>query len=168
MHLIFMKGRCWKEEVVARAHVSGTIPTTRHDYIGFDALVVTGPVPDAGALGAVHDGRLHVQVLQVHLLVRRDDIDIIDSSGGNGQPRKADSWRRAAGRCAPRLGLLLTTTLIKPGSWWVKPLWSWRQTKAVISRLSEATLARQGSSLHFSSHLACWLNIESMTWMNGS
>ena len=66
------------------------------------------------------------------------------------------------------LGLLLATTSRKPGSWWVKPLWSCRQTSAVISRLSDDTFARQGSSLHFSSHLACWLNIESITWMNGS
>ena len=65
-------------------------------------------------------------------------------------------------------GLLLATTSRKPGSWWVNPLWSCRQTVEVISRFSDETFARHGSSLHFSSHLACWLNIESMTWANAS
>ena len=36
-------------------------------------------------------------------------------------------------------GLLLVTTSRKPGSWWLKPLWSWRQTVEVTSRLSEET-----------------------------
>ena len=66
------------------------------------------------------------------------------------------------------VGLLLTTTSRKPGSWWVKPLWSWRQTVEVISRLSEETGARHGISSQMSSHLACWLNIESMTWTKAS
>ena len=66
-------------------------------------------------------------------------------------------------------GLLLVTTSRKPGSWWVKPLWSCRQTSEVISRLREEMGARQWSScFDFSSHLACWLNIESMTWTKAS
>jgi hypothetical protein len=33
---------------------------------------------------------------------------------------------------------------------------------------SEETFIRHGSSLHFSSHLACWLTIESMRWTKDS
>ena len=66
------------------------------------------------------------------------------------------------------LGLLFATTSRKPGSWCVNPLWSCRQTRPLTRMLSEETFIRHGSSLHFSSHLACWLTIESMTWTNDS
>jgi hypothetical protein len=39
----------------------------------------------------------------------------------------------------------------------VKPLWSWRQTVEVISRLIDEMRARQGMSSQIASHLACWL-----------
>ena len=64
--------------------------------------------------------------------------------------------------------LLFTTTSRKPGSWWVNPLWSCRQTVEVMSRFSDAIFARHGRWLQMVSHLACWLNIESMTWANAS
>ena len=38
------------------------------------AIVVAGPIPDAGALGAVLNGSVHVQILQVRLLVGDDDV----------------------------------------------------------------------------------------------
>src|SRR5208337_2157113 len=56
------------------------VATARHDHVGLDPLVVAGPVPDAGALRAVRDGRLHVQVLQVYLFIRHDDVDIVHAS----------------------------------------------------------------------------------------
>ena len=43
------------------------------------------------------------------------------------------------------VGLLLVTTSMKPGSWCVKPLWSWRQTVEDSRIFSEATGARQGT-----------------------
>ena len=103
----------------------------------------------------------------MRLLVRDDDVDVVvaaqamvgDGEQAVGVGRQVD---------AHTSGLLFATTSRKPGSWCVKPLWSCRQTRDVISRLSDATSARQGSSLQFSSHLACWLNIESMTWTNAS
>ena len=42
-----------------------------HDDVGFAGLVIAGPIPDADALGAMRDGVVHVQVLQVLLLVAR-------------------------------------------------------------------------------------------------
>jgi hypothetical protein len=57
---------------------------------------------------------------------------------------------------------------MNPGSWCVNPLWSWRQTVDVMSRFSEDTGARHGSWRETSSHLACWLAIESMMWAKAS
>ena len=48
-----------------------------HHHIRFLAGVVAGPLPDADALGAVFDRRIHVQILQVLLLVADDDVDVI-------------------------------------------------------------------------------------------
>ena len=59
-----------------RRHVAAT----RHDHVGLGALVVARPVPDAGALGAVRDRRVHVEILQVHLLVGDDDVDVIGAA----------------------------------------------------------------------------------------
>ena len=64
--------------------------------------------------------------------------------------------------------LLFTTTSRKPGSWCVKPLWSWRQTVDVINRFNEEMFSRHGRWLQIESHLACWLNMESITCTNDS
>ena len=48
-----------------------------HHHVGLAALVVAGPVPDADALGAVRDRRVHVQVLQMDLLVGDDHVDVV-------------------------------------------------------------------------------------------
>ena len=55
----------------------GDVAGRGHHYIGFAALVVARPVPDADALGAVLDGGVHVHVLQVHLLVGDDHVDVV-------------------------------------------------------------------------------------------
>ena len=66
-------------------------------------------------------------------------------------------------------GPLLVTRSMKPGSWCEKPLWSCRQTVDESRMFSEATGARHGTwFLLMSSHFACWLNIESMTWAKAS
>src|SRR6516162_240629 len=56
------------------------IAATRHDYIGLNALVVAGPVPNSRSLRAVLNRRFHIKVLKMHLLVRNDDIDVVDAS----------------------------------------------------------------------------------------
>ena len=49
-------------EVLAKQGGSGEgfhgrkVPAARHDHVGLGAVVVTGPVPDAGTLSAVRDG----------------------------------------------------------------------------------------------------------------
>ena len=70
-------------EVLAQQHrrrqrlLGRNVAGTGHHHIRFDALVVAGPVPDADALGAMLDGRIHVQILQVLLLVADDDVDVV-------------------------------------------------------------------------------------------
>ena len=56
------------------------IAATGHDHVGLGALVVARPRPDAGALRAVRDRRVDIQVLQVHLLVRNDDVDVVGAA----------------------------------------------------------------------------------------
>jgi hypothetical protein len=36
-----------------------------HDHVGFNALVVAGPVPNTYALGAVFNRGIHIEVLEV-------------------------------------------------------------------------------------------------------
>ena len=58
---------------------------------------------------------------------------------------------------------------MNPGSWCENPLWSWRQTVEDSRMFSDAIAARHGTwFLEMSSHFACWLTIESMTWANAS
>jgi hypothetical protein len=56
------------------------VPTARHDHVRLAALVVARPVPDACSFGAVLDRRLDVEVLEMHLLVRDDDVDVVDAA----------------------------------------------------------------------------------------
>ena len=66
--------------MAARDSIVGTVAAARHDHVGFGALVVAGPIPDSEALRAVRDRRLHVQILQVDLLVRDDHVDVVDAA----------------------------------------------------------------------------------------
>src|SRR5208282_1083796 len=56
------------------------IAATCHYHVGFGALVVAGPDPDASSLRAVLDCRLHVQVLEVHLFVGDNNVHVVDAS----------------------------------------------------------------------------------------
>ncbi len=51
-----------------------------HDKVGVFALVVAGPVPDSDALGAVLDCFIHVEILDMVLLVGNDDVDVIGAA----------------------------------------------------------------------------------------
>src|SRR5262245_18336485 len=50
---------------------------TRHHHLRFRALIVARFRPNAEALGAMLNRLVHRQVLQVLLLVRDDDIDVV-------------------------------------------------------------------------------------------
>ena len=76
-------------------------------------------------------------------------------------------WREGASMRAtvPRLESI---TSIRPGPWWLKPLWSLRQHVDVSRMFSEAILSRQGSLPASSSHLACCTSMEAATIANDS
>ncbi len=56
---------------------SGDVAGAGHHHVGFTPLIVTGPIPDADALGAVLNGFFHAQVLKMRLLIGNDDIYIV-------------------------------------------------------------------------------------------
>ena len=63
---------------------------------------------------------------------------------------------------------LESITSIRPGPWWLKPLWSLRQQVEVSRMFSEAIESRQGSSSASCSHLVCCTVIEAETMANAS
>lgn len=72
-------GEVLQQQVDGRERlVRADVAARGHDHVGVLAGVGAELGPDAGALGAVRDGLVHVQVLQVVLLVRDDDVDVVD------------------------------------------------------------------------------------------
>ena len=59
-------------------------------------------------------------------------------------------------------------TSIKPGPWWLKPLWSFRQQVEVRSTLSDGMGRRHGSRTLSSSHFACCTVMEAETMAKAS
>lgn len=64
--------------------------------------------------------------------------------------------------------LLLLLLAVRPGPWWLKPLWSFRQQVDVSSTFSEGTGARQSRPRAPCSHFVCWIAIEAETIANAS
>ena len=60
-------------ERLQRRHVAAA----GHDHVGRHALVVAGPLPDADALDAVLDGRVHRQPLRRRVFARDHDVDVV-------------------------------------------------------------------------------------------
>ena len=58
----------------------GDVTGAGEDDVGFGAGVGGGPVPDADALGAVLDGVVHAEVLEVRGLVGDDDVDVVGAA----------------------------------------------------------------------------------------
>ena len=84
--------QCGCGQGLHRRHVAAA----RHDHVGFGTLVIAGPIPDSGALRAVRDRRLHIQILQVDLLVRDDDVNVVDTAQavvGDGQQAVGIGWQ---------------------------------------------------------------------------
>ena len=55
----------------------GRVTATGQDHVGVDVLVVAGPVPDADALGAVHDGLVHGQPLGHGALAGHHHVHVV-------------------------------------------------------------------------------------------
>jgi len=58
----------------------GNITTRCHDDVRIFALIVASPVPDTETFGAVLDSLVHVEKLEMVLLVCDDDVDVIDAA----------------------------------------------------------------------------------------
>jgi len=54
------------------------------------------------------------------------------------------------------------TVSIRPGPWWLKPLWSLRQQVDVSSTLSDEMGTRQSRASVCCSHFMCWMSIEAV------
>ena len=98
------------------------VAATRHDYIGLDALVVARPIPDTGAFGAVDDRGFGVQVLQMHLFVGDDDVDVVDAlqavisdreqAIGVGRQVDTDNVRTLVGDHIEEAGILVREAVV--------------------------------------------------------
>ena len=55
----------------------GDIAAAGHDDVGCDVLVVTGPLPDADALGAMLHRGIHREPLRRRMFARNHDIDVV-------------------------------------------------------------------------------------------
>lgn len=64
------RGRC-------EGFLGDDITARSHDDIGFFVRTGACPFPDTETLGAMGDGRVHVEVLEMRLLVSDDDVDIV-------------------------------------------------------------------------------------------
>ena len=104
-------------------HLSGA----SHYNVRFGPLIGARPFPDADSSRRVLDGCIHIEELQCRLLSGDYDVDVIAAPQtviGDGQQRV-----RVGRKIDPHdLGLLVDDVIDEAGSWWLKPLWSWRQT----------------------------------------
>ncbi len=56
----------------------------------------------------------------------------------------------------------------RPGPWWLKPLWSFRQAVEVSRMLRLGTGSRQPRCSASCSHFACWMVCDALTIANAS
>ena len=55
----------------------GNVTGGGHHDVGLAPFVIAGPIPDANAFGAMDDGFLQIQILQVLLLVAHDHVHVV-------------------------------------------------------------------------------------------
>ena len=68
---------CPQQRDRGQRFLSGNVAGGCQHHVGFAALVVAGPIPNADALGAVSDGCIHVHVLKMHLFVGDNYVDVV-------------------------------------------------------------------------------------------
>ena len=66
----FHGGDVSPQQAITTSGMSGSVPQ----------IVVAGPIPDADAFGAVLNGFIHGQILQVLLLVGDNDVDVVHAA----------------------------------------------------------------------------------------
>ena len=58
----------------------GHIAAAHDDNIGFNTFISACPRPDPNALRTVRDSRLDIEILHVELLIRDDDVHVINTA----------------------------------------------------------------------------------------
>ena len=98
------------------------------------------PMPASQCAAASLDG----QPLRRGLFAGDNDVDpVIGPQAMIGDPEQRVGVRRQIN--ADDVGLLVGDESTKPGSWWLKPLWSWRQTwRSADSSARRSGVARAG------------------------
>ena len=89
------------------------------------------------AAGAVFDGRVHVEPLELRLLVDDNQVHVVTAAQAMVRDRQQAVcvWRQVDAGHAPPFG---QDHIDKPGALWLNPLWSLRQQVDVSRILSEA------------------------------
>ena len=78
MKRIFRSGNSFRSSAVAAsASCVGISPAQAITTSGSNSLIVAGLTPDTDAFRAMRDRCIHVQILQVHLLVADDHVDVV-------------------------------------------------------------------------------------------
>src|ERR1051326_5960458 len=72
----FLAQDCGRRESFQRYHIT----RAGHHYVRLMTLVVAGPRPNANSFLAVPDGSIHVEILEMGMFVRHDDVHIIDAA----------------------------------------------------------------------------------------
>ena len=146
-----------------RRHVAGA----GHDDIGLTATVVAGPLPDADPRGAVLDGLVHRQPLRRWVLARDHDVDVVAAAQAVVHHREqAVGVRRKVD--PDHLGLLVDHVVDEPGVLVGEAVVVLPPDVRGQQDVQRGDRPTPGQVLVTLSHLACWLNIESMTWTNAS
>ena len=61
----------------SQSFLGGDVAGCSKDHIGFLAFIITGPIPDTDTFCAVGNSGIDVQVLQMLLFVRDNDVDVV-------------------------------------------------------------------------------------------
>ena len=145
----------------------GMSPAAAEDDIGLAALVAAGPWQDRCAATAMLDGVVHVEVLQLGLLVDHDEVDVVPAAQavvGHGKQAVRVRGHVDAGHRAPlgqhhvdQAGALVAKTVVV-----VAP-----------ARRGEQDIERRhgwppGQSHASWSHFVCWTVMEAETMANAS
>ena len=99
-------------------HVTGA----GHHHVRLMAHVAARPIPNANAFRAVLDGRIHVEVLQVRLLVGHNHVDVLGTAQavigyaqqavGVGRQIDADDLRTFVGDDVQKAGILMGEAIV--------------------------------------------------------
>ena len=145
----------------------GHVAAAGHHHVGVRAPIVARPLPDPDPGRAVLDRLIHGQPLRRRLLAGYDHVHVVAASQAvvrHAQERigirrqvDPDHLRFLVHDVIDKTGVLVAEAVV------ILP--PHERGQEIVQRRNGR---RQGIPRVTLSHLACWLNIESMMWMNAS